>query len=369
MDLGEVCARITPPDEAARIWARRRWDALAKPLGGLGLLETAITDIAALTGDGAITLRPRTAVVLCADNGVTARGVAQADSAVTGIVARELAQGRTAVCRMAAAADCRVLPVDMGISYVSSGSGAAALGRREGRAGNAFSGLLDRRIGNGTADFTQGPAMSREAAERAVLTGVELVRRERERGTRLLAAGEMGIGNTTTASAIASVLLGRAPEEVTGRGAGLSGAGLARKLAAIREGIARNRPEASDPLDVLAKVGGYDLAGLCGLYLGGALYGVPVLIDGFPSGVAALCAARLCPLSKKAMIASHVSAEPAGAMVLQALEKHPLICAEMRLGEGTGAVAAIPLFDMALSVYQEAYTFQEGGIPAYVPQM
>ena len=281
MKLREVLQQITPPDEASRLRAKRRWDSIAKPLGSLGLLETAICDIAALTGRDVAELRPRAALVFCADNGVTARGVTQTDSAVTGIVARELARGRTSVCRMAQAADCRVIPVDMGI-----------------RDFTPCPGIVSRRIGNGTADFTRGPAMSREEAEEAVLTGVGLLREEREKGTRLIAVGEMGIGNTTTASAAACVLLGLSPEAVTGRGAGLSDDGLQRKRDAIREGIVRNAPNPSDALDVLSKVGGYDLAGMCGAYLGGALYGVPMLTDGFPSAVGALCATRICPAAK-----------------------------------------------------------------------
>ena len=351
MNLRELCENITPPDEAARERAQRRWDGIAKPLGALGLSETALCDIAALTGREVIELKPRAVLVFCADNGVTARGVTQTDASVTGVVARELARGRTAVCRMAQTADCRVVPVDMGIRDFPD-----------------CPGVLNRRIGNGTGDFTQGAAMSRDAAERAVLTGAELVREERGRGTRLLAIGEMGIGNTTTAGAVTSVLLGLPPETVTGRGAGLSDEGLRRKIRAIREGIARNAPNPSDAADVLAKVGGYDLAGMCGAYLGAAFYGVPALIDGFPSAVAALCAARMCPAAAKAMLASHVSAEPAGKLVLQALGKRPPIHAEMRLGEGTGAVCAVPLLDMALAVYRDAYTFEDGGIPAYTPQ-
>lgn len=183
-----------------------------------------------------------------------------------------------------------------------------------------------------------------------------------------LPPGEMGIGNTTTSSAVASVLLGRSPAEMTGRGAGLSDAGLARKIAAIERAIARNRPDASDALDVMAKVGGFDIAGLCGAFLGGAAYRVPVLADGFISTVAALCAVRLCPHASKAVLASHVSGEPAGRLLLEKLGKRPLITAEMRLGEGTGAVAAMPLLDMARAVYAECYTFDEGGIEAYTPQ-
>ncbi len=351
MGLTELLDTITPPDEAARQAARERWNSRAKPLGSLGLLETAIEDIAALTGDADVSLDEKTLLVLCADNGVVRRGVSQTGSEVTAAVARQLALGRTSVCRMAALARCRVVPVDMGILDFTP-----------------CAGVLDRRVGNGTADFTEGPAMTREQAERAILTGVALAREASEHGARLLAAGEMGIGNTTTASAVASVLLERSAQDVTGRGAGLSDEALARKLRAIRLGVSTNRPRAWDAVDVLAKVGGFDLAGMCGVFLGGAIYRVPVLIDGFPSAAAALCALRICPAAGKAMLASHVSAEPAGAAVLRALRKKPLITAELRLGEGSGAVAAMPLLDMALAVYRDAYTFTEGGIAPYTPQ-
>ena len=351
MNLRELLDQITPPDENARAQAHRNWAACAKPLESLGLLETALEDIAALTGTPQIELSPRAVLVLCADNGVVAQGVTQTDSSVTGIVARNLAAGRTSVCRMAAVAGCDVVPVDMGILDFSP-----------------VPGVLERRVGNGTADITCGPAMTRAQAEQAVLTGATLVRQCAERGVRLLATGEMGIGNTTTSSAVASVLLSRSPAEMTGRGAGLSDAGLARKIAAIERAIARNRPDASDALDVMAKVGGFDIAGLCGVFLGGAAYRVPVLADGFISTVAALCAVRLCPHASKAVLASHVSGEPAGRLLLEKLGKRPLITAEMRLGEGTGAVAAMPLLDMARAVYAECYTFDEGGIEAYTPQ-
>ena len=210
--------------------------------------------------------------------------------------------------------------------------------------------------------------MTRAQAEQAVLAGAELVRTQKEKGVRLLATGEMGIGNTTTASAVASVLLGRAPVEMTGRGAGLSDEGLRRKVAAIERAVALSRPAADDPLDVLAKVGGFDIAGMCGVFLGGALERLPIVMDGFISGVAALCAVRLCPAAEKAVFASHVSSEPAAHIVLDALCKKPLITAELHLGEGTGAVASLPLWDMALAVYNGCYSFAEGGITPYTPQ-
>lgn len=348
--LRQRMQRITRPDEKAREAAHTRWNNCAKPLGSLGLLETAVEDIAALTGSPEISLFPRSVLVLCADNGVVAQGVTQSDSSVTTIVTKNLALRRTSVCRMAAVARCQVVPVDMGILDFSPTEG-----------------VLDRRIGNGTSDISQGPAMTREQAAQAVLVGMELVREQKEQGVRLLATGEMGIGNTTTSSAVASVLLSREVEEMTGRGAGLSTEGLQRKIRAIEQAISRNRPDPDDILDVISKVGGFDIAGLCGVFLGGAVYNVPVLADGFISTIAALCAVRMCPKAEKAVFASHVSAEPAGSMVLNALDRKPLITAEMRLGEGTGAVAAMPLLDMACAVYQESYTFEQGGIERYVP--
>ena len=350
MELEKLLKQIEPEDAATREAAHRHWNSCAKPLGGLGMLETALEDIAALTGSADIDIRERAVLVLCADNGVVCQGVTQSPSSVTAIVTENLAARRTSVCHMARVANCRVVPVDMGVLDFPG-----------------VPGVLSRRIGNGTADISVGPAMTRTQAEQAVLTGIELVREQAEQGTRLLATGEMGIGNTTTSSAVASVLLERPVEEMTGRGAGLSHEGLTRKIAVIRQALACNQPDRDDSLDVLSKVGGFDIAGMCGIFLGGALYRVPVLIDGFISAVAALCALRLCPAAGKAMLASHVSAEPAGHLVLEALGKQPLITAGMHLGEGTGAVAAMPLLDMACAVYHGCYTFDDGGIEAYQP--
>ena len=210
--------------------------------------------------------------------------------------------------------------------------------------------------------------MTRAQAVEAVGRGIRLVQEQKAAGVQLLATGEMGIGNTTTSSAVAAVLLGQPVERMTGRGAGLSDEGLARKVDAICRGILRNKPDPTDPLDVLAKLGGFDLAGLCGVFLGGALEGVPVVMDGFISGVAALCAVRLCPAAAKAVFASHCSSEPAARLVLDALDKAPLLTAGLHLGEGTGAVASLPLWDMALAVYDHCYSFAEGGITPYTPQ-
>ena len=251
-ELKNLLAAVTPPDEAARAAAHAYWAALAKPLGGLGRLEAMVEDAAALTGDPVPDVSRRAVLVLCADNGVVAQGVSQTDAYVTRAVLENLTARRTSVCRMAAAAHCDVVPVDMGI------------------AGAPVPGAADCRIAAGTADFTTGPAMTRAQAVQAIAAGIALVRAQKQNGAQLLATGEMGIGNTTTSSAVASVLLGRPVAEMTGRGAGLSDAGLHRKIDAIERGIARNHPDAADPLGVLAALGGFDIAGLCGVFLGGA---------------------------------------------------------------------------------------------------
>ena len=349
-ELMQLLAAITPPDETARAAAHTHWASLAKPLGGLGALETLLEDAAALTGTAQFDFSRRAVAVLCADNGVVAQGISQTDQSVTRAVAENLAARRTSVCQMARTAHCDVVPVDMGM------------------AGDPVPGVADCRIAAGTADFTQGPAMTRAQAVEAVGRGIRLVQEQKAAGVQLLATGEMGIGNTTTSSAVAAVLLGQPVERMTGRGAGLSDEGLARKVDAICRGILRNEPDPTDPLDVLAKLGGFDLAGLCGVFLGGALEGLPVLMDGFISGVAALCAVRLCPAAAKAVFASHCSSEPAARLVLDALGKAPLLTAGLHLGEGTGAVASLPLWDMALAVYNGCYSFAEGGITPYTPQ-
>lgn len=207
--------------------------------------------------------------------------------------------------------------------------------------------------------------MTRDEAVAAVVTGITLAEELKGRGYRLLAAGEMGIGNTTTAAAVTAVLLGRRVEEVTGRGAGLSDEGLERKIAVIRRAIEVNAPDPRDPLDVLSKVGGLDIAGMAGFYLGAALHHVPVVLDGAISAAAALLAVRLCPDAAKALIASHRSAEPSSGLLLDALGLRPIVSADLKLGEGTGAVTIMPMLDMAMSIYRDMATFQGLGIPPY----
>ena len=350
MTLEEVIQGIVPADQEAMSRAKARWDSIAKPLGSLGLLEDAVIRVAGMTGSPDVDLSRRAVVVMCADNGVVARGVTQTGQEVTAIVAENMSSGDTSVCAMSRAAGAEVVPVDVGVARPLTGAR-----------------IVQRNIRRGTADMTLGPAMTREEAVRAVLTGVEVARELCGRGVRLLATGEMGIGNTTTSSAVAAVLLGKPAEDMTGRGAGLSSEGLQRKIQAIETSIAVNRPDPADALDVLHKVGGLDIAGLAGVFLGGALCRTPVLVDGFISSVAALVAGRLCPAAKDYMLGSHASEEPASRLVLSELGLRPFLYAGMRLGEGTGAVAVMPLLDMGLAVYREMTTFEDTNIEAYQP--
>lgn len=352
MTLSELCSSIPPLNEAAMAQARNKWNSVAKPLGSLGKLEELVTQLAGITGTPLVDITRKAVVVFCADNGVVAEGVTQCGQEVTAAVARSMARGSSSVCRMARVAGASVVPVDIGM--------AEQVDEPQ---------LLQRCIRRGTDNLALGPAMSRAEAERAILTGAELAKTLKEQGYQLLATGEMGIGNTTTSSAVISVLLNLPPEQVTGRGAGLSSAGLERKITAIRRTIGVNCPNPADPVDVVSRVGGLDIAGMIGLYLGGARWGIPVLMDGFISAAAAFCAVRLCPQVQAYLLPSHQSDEPATKLVMQALGLSPVLHAGMRLGEGTGAVALMPLLDMALAVYREAGSFDDIEMEAYTEQI
>jgi len=343
----DICASIASPDETARAAAHAKWNAVAKPIGSLGELEQMVERLAALVGTPDVHIDKRAVVVLCADNGVVAQGVSQSGPEITTLIAGSIAQGRSSVCKMAGTANARAFSVDMGMLEAS-----------------AVPGVIDRCVARGTGDISLGPAMSRKQALQAIRTGIELVGNFKARGYQIIATGEMGIGNTTTSSAMTAAFFGLPASQVTGRGAGLSNAGLQRKEAAIERALAVNVPNPNDPLDVLAKLGGFDIAGLTGMFIGGAVHRIPLIIDGFISALAAYTAWRLRPDCRQALCASHVSAEPAAMMLLDAIGLQPVIQAGMRLGEGTGAVCLLPLLDAALALYNGT-TFDETGMDAY----
>ena len=343
--LGRAVEAVRPGDRERMEDTCRRWDAVAKPLHGLGLLEDAVVRLA---GVAPLKRDLRKCVVpFCADNGVVAEGVTQTDSSVTAVVAGNMLTGRASVCCMGRVTGAEVLPVDAGMLA-------------------EIPGMRSIKVARGTENLARTPAMTRRQCLAVLAAGLELAGELAERFD-ILAAGEMGIGNTTTTSAVAAVLLGRPAREMTGRGAGLSDAGLERKVAVIDRAIALHRPDPADPVDVIAKVGGYDIAAMTGFYLGCALHRVPAVMDGFISTVAALAAVGLCPAVRDVLIASHLSAEPGAGYVMEALGIHPLLQLGMALGEGTGAVSAMPLLDMALRVYFDMPSFDSTGIEAYKP--
>lgn len=333
----------------ARQQAQWRWDHVAKPLHSLGLLEDLIVRIAGIRETADVRIDRRCALVFCADHGVVAEGVTQSGSEVTALVAHSIVRGDANINLMAASAGADVFAVDMGML-------------------TDVPGTICRKIANGTGNMAIGPAMKREQAERALQAGSDLVGEMKDRGYQLIATGEMGIGNTTASTAMSCALLGFAPEELTGRGAGLSDAGLIRKRNAISRALSVNQPDGNDPVDVLAKVGGLEIAGMAGAFLGGYRHRVPIVIDGVISAVAALTAARICPEAKEFMLPSHMSREPAAMRIMDELGLKPVIHADMALGEGTGAVALLPLIDMALRVYHGPHTFDDLGMDAYTPQ-
>lgn len=348
MKLEEIVTGIRPLDQNAMDTAWKQWDSIAKPLRSLGRLEKAVVQIVGITGSARVRLDKKALIIMCADNGVVEEGVTQSGQEVTAVVAENFLKDKSCVAIMCRQCGAELFPVDIGMAVDTET-------------------VERRKIAYGTKNMTKEPAMTREQAVRAIEVGIEKVFALKEQGYQIFATGEMGIGNTTTSSAIASVLLSAAPEHVTGRGAGLSSEGLQRKVAAIRRAIELHRPDPSDPLDVLAKVGGFDIAGLCGVFLGAAAARVPVVIDGFISATAALLAVMLAPACRDYILPSHMSKEPAAEMVMQALGKEPFLDCEMCLGEGSGAVALFPLLDMAVDVYEKMSSFEEANIERYVP--
>jgi nicotinate-nucleotide--dimethylbenzimidazole phosphoribosyltransferase len=346
MKLDEALSRIQPVSQEAYEACIARFDQVAKPVGSLGKLEGLLARIAAVTGSLDIDIGRKAVAVFCADNGVTKKGVANGGFDVTTAVCGMIGAGKASVNVMAKICGAEVFPVDIGMV-------------------DTVRGLADYKLMRGTNDITEGPAMSRETAEEAVTIGIETVKELKDKGFRLIATGEAGIGNTTTSSAICACLLGCPAGEVTGRGAGLSDEGLKRKIASIEQAIAVNKTNPADPMDVLHKLGGLDIAAMAGLFLGGAAYRVPIVMDGFISGAAALLATRLCADVSGYILPSHESGEPGARHIMEAIGFSPILQAGMRLGEGTGAVALFPLLDMALAVYRDAATYADIQIDQY----
>jgi len=344
--LIERLGSIAGADRAAMDKARRRQAELAKPPGSLGRLEDLSVRLAGMTGKVQNSLENKVLLVFAADNGVVEEGVSSAPQSVTAAQTVNLTRGVTGASSIAARLGCRVIVCDVGVNADLS----------------AYPAVLDRKIARGTKNIAREAAMTREDAVRAVWIGAELAMETVRQGADVLGVGEMGIGNTTTSSAVLSVLTGASVADVTGRGGGITDAAYAKKLEVIETAIRVNRPGSADVLDVLAKVGGFDLAAMTGSFLGAAMARVPVVMDGFISVVAALCATRLCPASADFLIPSHASAEIGYRIAMEALGLAPLFDLGMRLGEGSGCPIAMMMLDAACAAMNGMATFEEARI-------
>ena len=342
MELKAYLDSIQPLDEAAMAKARERQAQLAKPPGSLGRLEDLSVQLAGITGKVHNKIEKKHLLVFAADNGVVAEGVSSAPQSVTLMQTINLTRAKTGASTLCKHFGCGITVCDVGVN--------ADIKEPK---------VLNRKIAYGTQNIVNGPAMSREQAMQAIMTGIELAQ-----GTDadVIGIGEMGIGNTTTSSAVLSVLLDADVDAVTGRGGGITDASFLKKKQVIKDAIAINQPDKNDIIDVLAKVGGFDIAAMCGAFLGCAATRRPVVIDGFISAVAALCAYKLCPNSVQYFVPSHASYEIGYKLAMDAMNLQPLFLLGMRLGEGSGCPLAFEILDAACAIINDMATFDQAGI-------
>ena len=333
-------------DLNAQAAARARQAALTKPAGSLGQLEDLSIQLAGITGRLRPSLTRKAVIIMAGDHGVALEGVSAYPSEVTPQMVLNFVHGGAAINVLARQANARVIAVDIGVAVTLA----------------SLPGLLIRNVAHGTQNMAQGPAMTRRQTEDAIAIGLNVIEAEIDQGLDMVATGDMGIGNTTPSSAIVAAITGYPVSQVTGRGTGIDDARLARKIATIERALSINRPDSHDPLDVLSKVGGLEIAGLAGVIIGGAAHRIPVVIDGFISGAAALIAAELVPEVKPYLIAAHRSVEIGHRAILDRLGLRPLIDLDLRLGEGTGAVLAFHFVEAAVRILNEMATFAEAGV-------
>lgn len=343
--IAQTVAAIQPLNEHVSDQARVRLDSLTKPLGSLGRLEELAVQLAGITGEVSPAVAPAAVMVMAGDHGVTVEGVSAYPSEVTPQMVLNFLHGGAAINALSGIADARVVVVDVGVAAEMN-----------------HPGLTVRKIRPGTGNICLEPAMTRQEAEQAICCGIDLAEAEAARGTRIIALGEMGIGNTTPSAAILAALSGHDPERVVGRGTGVDDSGLQRKADAVRRALARHTPDAHDPIGVLSAVGGLEIGALAGVILGAAARRLPVVLDGFITGAAALIAAGLAPQVRPYLIAAHRSPEPGHSLVLELLGRKPLLELDLRLGEGSGAALALPILQAVHRVMTEMATFGEAGV-------
>lgn len=343
--LADIISSVSGPDEAAEQAAREHQSRLAKPPGSLGMLEELSIKLAGMTGAVRNDLNERYLLVFCSDNGVCRQGVASSPQSVTLAQTINLTKGKTGAAVLAKRFGVKLRVCDVGVNAVIRDPD-----------------VIGRKIAFGTRDISEGPAMTREQAVKAILTGVDLAAETAEDGGQVLGVGEMGVGNTTTSSAVLATLTGIDIRKLTGRGAGLTDEAYEKKIGVIRKAISVNCPDPDDIIDTVSKVGGFDIAAMAGAFIGAAYKRVPVVIDGFISIVAALCAYRLCPQTVNYMIASHASYEIGYKAAAEELGLSPLFDLGMRLGEGSGCPIAMMMLDAACDIINHMATFEEAAI-------
>ena len=346
MTLQDLIARISPLDTRAMAQAQARQNELTKPQGSLGRLEALSVQIAGITGQPRPRIRHKVITVMAGDHGVVAEGVSAYPQEVTPQMVMNFMHGGAAINVLARHVGARVTVVDMGVAADLSD----------------LPGLVSKKVAPGTANMAQGPAMTRAQAEEALLSGAQVVLDELEKGLDILGTGDMGIGNTTPSAAIAAAVTGGDPAMIVGRGAGLDDQGVRRKAGVVRRALEVNRPDPADALDVLSKVGGFEIGGLAGAMIAAAAHRVPVMVDGFISTAAALIAAGLAPAIRPYLIASHRSRERGHPIMLAWLGLDPLLDLDLRLGEGTGAALGISLAEAACKTLDEMATFSEAAV-------
>ena len=325
--------------------ARSRLDNLAKPLGSLGKLEDIAAKLAGITGNVHNKINKKCVIVMCADNGVTDEGVSAAPQSITALLTENMAKGIMGVCVLSNHAGADVKVVDIGVNAKFNNPK-----------------IIDRKIAYGTQNIAKGPAMTREDAIKAIEVGIEMVDKLVGEGYDLIGTGELGIGNTTTSAAVLSALSGISPDVTVGVGVGLTKEQFENKIRVVKRALEVNMPDKNDIIDVIAKVGGLDIAGLCGCFLGAAKNRIPIVIDGFISSAAALCAYKLNPLMHDYMFPSHLSAEPGASYMMKELGLEPLLDLKMRLGEGSGCPFAFYIIESAIQVINNMGTFGEAMI-------
>ncbi len=344
--LEKTLNKINSLDEEAQKECQRRLDSLTKPPGSLGVLEEIVSKLAGVYGESMPIEGKKAVMVMAGDHGVVEENVSAFPQEVTPQMVLNILENGAAINVLSRHSGAEVVVTDVGVAFEMV----------------EHEKLNNCRVKSGTDNFVKGPAMSKEEAVKAIEVGIQLVQEQVDKGVKVFATGEMGIGNTTPSTAILAAFSNMDPEEITGRGTGIDDERLKLKHEVIRKGLSVNKPDSNDGLDVLMKVGGLEIAALSGVVLGAAVNKVPVVIDGFISGAAALIAASLSPESKNYMLASHLSQEPGHKVMLQMLGLKPVLHLDMRLGEGTGSALAFNIIDASIKILHEMATFDEAGV-------